>query len=102
MRLITAAALLAALVSLPAHALTMAECSAAFDPDHPNKVVFNQCADVAERVLKENACTRLNPGGVYTAAVNAWKKASEGRLITVPFSWEIAIRDLIVARKNRC
>ena len=101
-KLLLIGAALAAL-SNSAHAHTIAECANAIETG--NNPVFNACADVVENVLKENSCTKFNPGGVYTATVDAWKKASEGHPITLAIlaiSWEQTIRQLVVPRKERC
>jgi hypothetical protein len=65
-----------------------------------DKAAFNACADVVERVLKANSCTKFNPGGVYSAAAKIAKEHPIGT--TVFFSWEGIIERLVVPRKDRC
>lgn len=106
----------AALASLSnsVQAQTAVECANAFDRlssaaaatgsfqtgSPQDKATFKICADVVERVLKENSCTKFDLGGVYSAV---GKIAKENPIKTTAlFSWEHIIKTLIVTRKDRC
>jgi hypothetical protein len=102
-------------LSMSVQAQTAVECANAYDrvvsavnaaggsfqAESPqDKAVFNACADVVERVLKENSCTKFMPGGVYTTAAKLAKESPTTSSLF--FSWEGVIKELVVPRKDRC